>query len=92
MGGLHRQAVFPMQWESERMGKRMKKYVKNCGECPFYEWFFDEFDLSIGKKVGKGKCYKFDKDERYDIAAPCFYAEKATISELEKAAFGKGIC
>lgn len=70
----------------------MQKHVKNCGECPFYEWFLDEFEESIGKNVGKGRCHKFGIDERFDIAAPCFYAEFTPIPELVKAVFGKSHC
>lgn len=26
----------------------MGRCIKNCGECPFFEWFLDEFEDGVG--------------------------------------------
>ena len=64
----------------------MNNTVKNCGKCPFYEPFLEEYEVGIGM-VEKGRCKKWNKDEVWGIKSPCKYAEQHTIEELEEFAF-----
>ncbi len=47
----------------------MDEYIKNCGECPFFE---------------QGMCNKFCEDDILEIKTPCNYAKQMTFSELEE--------
>lgn len=60
--------------------------IRNCSECPFFEWFLEEYEEGFGM-VGKGRCHKYDQDEIWETKASCPYAENRTREELEKEAF-----
>lgn len=61
----------------------MEKCVKNCGQCPFFERFLEEYEAGIGKKVGKGVCHKYKEDEVCETRTACSFAEQTPINELE---------
>lgn len=61
--------------------------VANCGECPFFEGFLDEYEPGVGM-VEKGRCHKWNEDEIWATKAPCGFAENHSIEELEMEAFG----
>lgn len=65
----------------------MNKCINNCGECPFFEWYLDEYEPLVKSKVGKGRCRKFD-NEIWETKSPCYFAEESHILELEQLAFG----
>lgn len=56
--------------------------IKNCGECPFFEWFLEEYEEGVGM-VGKGRCHKLNEDEVWETRTPCNYALGLSIEELE---------
>ena len=64
----------------------MVKCIKNCGECPFFEWFLEEFENGVGM-VGKGRCHKWNQDEIWETTTPCSYAEGKSIYELTEESF-----
>lgn len=65
----------------------MRKCVKNCEKCPFFEWFLDEYEPCMGKKVSKGICHKYHENEVWGTRASCDFVRKTSIEELEKMAF-----
>lgn len=65
----------------------MDKCVKNCGQCPFFERFLEEYEREIGKKIGKGVCHKYKEDEVWETRTACGFAEQTPIDKLEKEAF-----
>lgn len=60
--------------------------IKNCGECPFFESFLEEYESSVGM-VEKGRCHKWNEDEIWEIKTPCDYAKSMTIMKLIDEAF-----
>lgn len=60
---------------------RDKFYVKNCGECPFYEEFLQEVEPITGL-VGKGRCHKRNEDEIWSTRASCEWTRGKTFGEL----------
>lgn len=60
--------------------------VVNCGECPFFEGFLEEYEPGVGM-VEKGRCHKWNEDEIWATKAPCDFAEKHSVAELEMEAF-----
>ena len=62
-------------------------YIKNCGECPFFENFVKEYDYSVGMIIEKGRCHKWHEDEIYETKTPCKYAESMTKTALIDVAF-----
>ena len=66
----------------------VEKKCKNCGGCPFFECFLEEYEEGMGM-VGKGRCHKWDKDEIWATRTPCGYAESRSLKELEDEAFSE---
>ena len=59
--------------------------IKNCGECPFFVSFLEEYEPLVGM-VEKGRCHKWNKDEIWATKVPCSYVESMTKRELAAAA------
>lgn len=66
----------------------MSNKITNCGECPLFEYAYEEFEAGVGF-IGKGKCHKNNEEVRETKPAcdnPLCETENATeFCETENA-------
>lgn len=54
----------------------MNDVIKNCGQCPNWEWFLDE------NGIGMGRCTKLHIDEVPETRCSCEYAHDRSAEEI----------